>query len=169
MVGLIGIHKDDESAMGEALKEARKAFEEGEVPIGAVIVHEPRSQPRRIIARAHNQVEMLHDATAHAEMIAITQAEEHLGNWRLQYCTLYVTVEPCIMCCGAMILSRIERLCYGARDPKAGGVESLCSLLAIPGLNHRVEVCSGLRGNECSAILKEFFQKLRGKDKAPSE
>jgi len=111
---------------------------------------------------------MLHDATAHAEMIAITQAEEYLGNWRLPDCTLYVTVEPCIMCCGAMILSRVARLCYGARDAKAGGVESLCNLLAIPRLNHRVEVCSGVRVQECSAILQEFFQKLRGKNKAES-
>ena len=165
MVGLLGIKKDDEFYMGEALKEARKAFEEGEVPIGAVIVHEPPSQTPRIIARAHNQVEMLHDATAHAEMIAITQAEEHLGNWRLSYCTIYVTVEPCVMCCGAMILSRIRRLCYGGKDPKAGGVESLCNLLAIPGLNHRVEVSSGIRQQECSAVLKEFFRKLRGNAK----
>ena len=165
MVRLIDTQKNDEFYMGEALKEARKAFEKGEVPIGAVIVHEPPGQEKRIIARAHNQVEMLHDATAHAEMIAITQAEEHLENWRLQYCTIYVSVEPCMMCCGAMILSRIKRLCYGASDEKAGAVESVCNLFAIPQLNHRVEVCSGLRRDECSAILTEFFQKLRESDK----
>ncbi len=161
MVGLIGTEKNDEFYMGEALKEAKKAFEEGEVPIGAVILHEAPSEPPKIIARAHNQVERLHDATAHAEMIAITQAEEHLENWRLPYCTIYVTVEPCMMCCGAMILSRIKRLCYGTTDEKAGAVESVSNLLAIPQLNHRVEVTPGVRADECSAILKEFFQKLR--------
>lgn len=161
MVGLIGIERNDEFYMGEALKEARKALEEGEVPIGAVIMHEPPGQEAKIIARAHNQVETLHDATAHAEMIAITQAEGHLGNWRLQYCTIYVTVEPCMMCCGAMVLSRIKRLCYATKDDKAGAVESLGTFLAIPRLNHRVEVSSGVRREECSAILKEFFQKVR--------
>jgi tRNA(adenine34) deaminase len=161
MVGLITVEKNDEFYMGEALKEARKAFEKGEVPIGAVIVHEAPSEPPRIIARAHNQVELLHDATAHAEMIAITQAEEHLANWRLQFCTVYVTVEPCMMCCGAMVLSRVKRLCYGATDEKAGGVESLGNLLAIPRLNHRVEVTSGILQEACAAILKEFFQKVR--------
>jgi len=163
MVGPPEIYKRDELYMGEALKEARKAFEEGEVPVGAVIVHEPPSHPPRIIARAHNQVELLHDATAHAEIIAITQAEEYLANWRLQHCTVYVTVEPCMMCCGAMILSRVERLCYGTKDPKAGAVESLWSVFANPRLNYRVEVCSGVREEECSAILKEFFQRLREK------
>ena len=161
MVGLIGIEKTDEYYMGEALKEAKKAFEKGEVPVAAVIVHQPPSGEARIIARAHNQVETLHDATAHAEMIAITQAEAHLENWRLQDCTIYVILEPCMMCCGAMILSRIKRVCYGAKDEKAGGVESLGNFLATPGLNHRVEVCSGVRGEECRAILTEFFQKVR--------
>jgi tRNA(adenine34) deaminase len=165
MVGPIAIQKSDELYMREALKEARKALEKGEVPVGAIIVHEPPSEPARIIARAHNQVEMLHDATAHAEMIAITQAEEHLGNWRLPYCTVYVTMEPCIMCCGAMILSRVKRVCYGAKDEKAGGVESVCNLLAIPRLNHQVEVCSGILVGECSAILKEFFENLRADKK----
>jgi tRNA(adenine34) deaminase len=161
MVGLIGIQRNDEFYMGEALKEARKAFEEGEVPVGAVIVHESRGQEGKIIARAHNQVETLHDATAHAEMIAITQAEEHLGNWRLQDCTIYVTLEPCMMCCGAIVLSRMRRLCYGARDEKAGAVESLGNFLATPGLNHRVEVTPGIRQEDCSEILREFFQKVR--------
>ncbi len=98
-------------------------------------------------------------------MIAITQAEEHLGNWRLQYCTIYVTLEPCLMCCGAMILSRITRLCYGANDEKAGAVESLGNVLAIPGLNHRVEITPGIRREDCSGILKEFFQKVRDSKK----
>ena len=168
MVGLIETQKSDEFYMGEALKQARKAFRNGEVPIGAVIVHQSPPQPARIIARAHNQVEMLHDATAHAEMISITQAEEAVGNWRLKDCTLYVTVEPCIMCCGAMIMARVARLCYGTKDVKAGGVESLCNLLAIPRLNHRVEVSSGVRQEECSAILKQFFQKLRAKNETQS-
>ena len=165
MVGLIKTQKNDEFYMNEALKEARNAFEKGEVPVGAVIVHEPPGQPATIIARAHNQVEILHDATAHAEMIAITQAEEHLGNWRLQDCTLYVTLEPCIMCCGAMILARVKRLCYGAKDPKAGAVDSVSNLLTTPQLNHSVEVTSGVLQDNCSAILREFFHSLRTKQK----
>lgn len=155
------VEKNDEFYMREALKEAKKAFEKGEVSIGAVIVNEPPSEPPRIIARAYNQVELLHDATAHAEMIAITQAEEHLANWRLQFCTIYVTLEPCMMCCGAMVLSRVKRLCYGTTDEKAGGVESLGNFLATPRLNHQVEVTSGILREACAAILKEFFQKVR--------
>ena len=163
MAGLIGIQKNDDFYMGEALKEAAKALGEGEVPIGSVIVHSPPGEGARIIARAHNQVEMLCDATAHAEMIAITQAAEHLENWRLQDCTLYVTIEPCMMCCGAMILSRVQRLCYGARDEKAGAVESLARLLEIPRLNHTIEITTGIRQEECSQILSEFFQTVREK------
>lgn len=163
MAGLIGIPKNDDFYMGEALKEAAKALGEGEVPIGAVIVHSPPGEGARIIARAHNQVEMLRDATAHAEMIAITQAEEHLENWRLRDCTLYVTIEPCMMCCGAMVLSRVRRLCYGARDEKAGAVESLARLLEIPRLNHTIEITMGIRQEECSQILSEFFQTVREK------
>jgi tRNA(adenine34) deaminase len=160
-MGLIEEKQSDEFYMGEALKEARKASEEGEVPIGAVVVHAPPLQKGRIIARAHNQVEMLHDATAHAEMIAITQAEEHLENWRLQDCTIYVTLEPCIMCCGAMVLARVKRLCYGTNDEKAGAVESVAKVLATSGLNHSVEVDSGVCREECSNILKEFFREVR--------
>lgn len=167
MMGLIGIQKNDDFYMGEALKESAKAMEEGEVPIGAVIVHSPPGEGARIIARAHNQVEMLRDATAHAEMIAITQAAEHLENWRLQDCTLYVTIEPCMMCCGAMVLSRVQRLCYGARDEKAGAVESVARLLALPELNHSIEVTGGIRQEECSQILREFFQTVRQKRTKP--
>lgn len=163
MAGLIGIPKNDDFYMGEALKEAAKALGEGEVPIGSVIVHSPPGEGARIIARAHNQVEMLRDATAHAEMIAITQAAEHLENWRLQDCALYVTIEPCMMCCGAMVLSRVRRLCYGARDEKAGAVESLARLLEIPRLNHTIEITMGIRQEECSQILSEFFQTVREK------
>jgi tRNA(adenine34) deaminase len=139
-----------------------KALEEGEVPIGAVIVHSPPGESARIIARAHNQVEMLRDATAHAEMIAITQAAEHLENWRLQDCTLYVTIEPCMMCCGAMVLSRVRRVCYGSKDDKAGAVESIARLLEIPRLNHTIEIAAGIRREECSHILSEFFRTVRG-------
>ncbi|HUU92185.1 MAG TPA: nucleoside deaminase, partial [Phycisphaerae bacterium] len=117
----------------------------------------------RIVGRAHNQREMLGDPTAHAEMIAITQAAEALGTWRLGGCTLYVTLEPCAMCAGAMVLGRIDRLVYGAADPKAGAVESLFRLLDDERLNHRVEVTAGVLAGECGAVLSEFFQSKRGR------
>ncbi len=142
--------------MSEALKEAKKAFEKKEVPVGAVIVHNSK-----IIAKAHNQIEMLHDATAHAEMIAITQAAEYLNNWRLNDAEIFVTIEPCIMCCGAIVLSRIKRLYYGARDPKMGGVESIADVISNPRLNHKVEVIAGIREEECAALIREFFEKIR--------
>jgi tRNA(adenine34) deaminase len=104
---------------------------------------------------------MLRDATAHAEMIAITQAAEHLENWRLQDCTLYVTIEPCMMCCGAMVLSRVKRLCYGAKDEKAGAVESIARLLDVAQLNHTIVVAAGIRGEECGQLLSQFFRNLR--------
>ena len=152
---------NDEYFMTEALKEAGRAAEQGEVPVGAVIVHGESS----IIARAHNQTEMLHDATAHAEMLAITQAAEHLENWRLLDCTLYVTIEPCTMCCGAMVLSRLPRLVYGADDPKHGAVRSISNALGNEKFNHEVKVISGILKGETSAILSEFFQRLRSRSK----
>jgi len=145
--------------MREALREAEAALRRDEVPVGCVIVH-----AGRIVGRAHNQREMLRDPTAHAEMIAITQAAEALGSWRLTGCTLYVTLEPCAMCAGAMVLGRIDRLVYGAADPKAGAVESIFRLLDDERLNHRVETTGGVLAEPCGAVLSEFFQSKRGTD-----
>jgi tRNA(adenine34) deaminase len=139
-----------------ALAEAQAAFEAGEVPIGAVIVHGDQ-----VIASAHNQREQLRDPTAHAEMIAITQAAESLGSWRLEDCTLYVTLEPCPMCAGAILQARIPQVVYGAADPKAGAVDTLYELLRDPRLNHRCQSVSNIRADECGQILSRFFQKQR--------
>lgn len=146
--------------MSAALAEAEEAFEEDEVPVGAVIMHEVMHEGR-VIARARNQRELLQDPTAHAEMIAITQAAGSLGSWRLENCTLYVTLEPCVMCAGAILLARIPRVVYGAADPKAGAVHSLYQLLSDPRLNHRCEIVPGVLAEECGAILTRFFQKQR--------
>jgi len=142
--------------MGRALEEARRAFAEEEVPVGAVIVHGDR-----IIAAAHNQREQLHDPTAHAEMIAITQAAEARQSWRLDECVLYATLEPCPMCAGAILQARIPLVVYGATDPKAGAVHSLYRLLEDTRLNHRATVVSGVLAEPCGAILTEFFQQQR--------
>lgn len=142
--------------MRVALAEARLAFEEGEVPVGAVIVHQERA-----IALAHNQREMLHDPTAHAEMIAITQAAEALGSWRLLDCTLYVTLEPCPMCAGAIVQSRLPTVVYGATDPKAGACQTLYQIATDPRLNHQAAVIGGVLVDECRAILQEFFAQQR--------
>lgn len=142
--------------MRHALEEAEQAREDNEVPIGAVIV-----KNGRIIAAAHNQREQLKDPTAHAEMIAITQAAASLQSWRLDDCTLYVTLEPCPMCAGAIILARIPVVVYGADDPKAGAVRSLYRLLEDPRLNHRCIVINGILAAECGAILSQFFQSQR--------
>jgi tRNA(adenine34) deaminase len=139
-----------------ALEEARAALEENEVPIGAVIVHE-----ERVIARAHNQREQLRDPTAHAEMIAITQAAASLGSWRLEGCTLYVTLEPCPMCAGAILLARIPTVVYGAADAKAGAVRTLYQLLEDPRLNHRCLIVPGVLADSCGRVLSEFFQQQR--------
>ena len=146
----------DELYMTEALKEARKALEKNEVPVGAVVVHRGR-----IIARAHNQIKMLKDPTAHAEMIAITQAAAYLENERLLDTTLYATIEPCPMCAGAMVLGRVKRLVYGADDPKAGAAGSVVQLTDNPKLNHRITVGKGVLQEECAGILREFFKKKR--------
>ena len=150
--------------MRQALREAQQAFDEDEVPIGAVVVRDdPEIGERRVIGVAHNQREQLHDPTAHAEMIAITQAAEALGNWRLDGCSLYVTLEPCPMCAGAIVLARIPRVIYGAADPKAGAVTTLYQLLSDARLNHRSEVVGGVLGAECGEILSRFFRgKRRG-------
>ena len=139
-----------------ALDEAEQALREDEVPIGAVIVYEDR-----VIAAAHNQREQLHDPTAHAEMIAITQAAEARQSWRLDGCTLYVTLEPCPMCAGAIVQARIPTVVYGAADPKAGAVRTLYRLLDDERLNHRCEVVPGVLAEPCGAILTRFFQEQR--------
>ena len=139
-----------------ALEEAEQAVREEEVPIGAVIVYEDR-----IIARAHNQREQLHDPTAHAEMIAITQAAEARRSWRLDGCTLYVTLEPCPMCAGAIVQARIPTVVYGTTDPKAGAVHTLYQLLDDQRLNHRCLVVSGVLAERCGQMLSQFFQQQR--------
>jgi tRNA(adenine34) deaminase len=146
--------------MQMALREAEQAMAAGEVPVGAVILH-----GQRVVAAAHNQREQLQDATAHAEMIAITQAAEAVGSWRLTDCTLFVTLEPCPMCAGAILQARIPRLVYGAADPKAGAVDSLYRLLDDPRLNHRTEVVSGVLAGPCGEILSRFFRVQREQGK----
>ncbi len=148
--------KLDEFYMSEALKEARIALERDEVPVGCVIAHEGR-----IIARAHNQIKLLKDPTAHAEMIAITQAASYLRNERLLNTTVYVTIEPCSMCAGAMILGRVKRLVYGAPDPKTGASGSVFDITRSKKLNHRIEVTEGVLEEDCAGLLKEFFKKKR--------
>jgi len=138
--------------MGEALRQARKAFKADEVPVGAVIAREGQ-----ILARAFNQVETLKDATAHAEMLAITQAESMMGDWRLTDCDLYVTKEPCPMCAGAIVHARLRRVIFGCPDPKAGGAGGLFNILQNPALNHQCELTAGVKLDECRGILREFF------------
>lgn len=152
---IVDLHSDD-FFMGEALRQARRALAADEVPIGAVVV-----QGGRIIARAYNQVELLADATAHAEMLAITQAEMALGDWRLLDCTLYVTKEPCPMCAGAAVHARLQRVVFGAPDPKGGAAGSALNLLQFPTLNHQCLITSGVRTEECRALLRDFFQARR--------
>ncbi|XZE51404.1 tRNA adenosine(34) deaminase TadA [Planctomycetaceae bacterium SH139] len=150
----------DEHWMRRALEMASHAAVSDEVPVGAVIVHQGR-----MIAGAHNQREMLHDPTAHAEMIAITQAAGELADWRLEACTLYVTLEPCPMCAGAILQSRIPRVVYGATDPKAGAVDSLYQLLTDVRLNHRCEVTGGVLARQSAAMLTDFFRHKRAQGK----
>ncbi len=149
-----------EPYMLRALAEAQVAFEEKEVPVGAVVVHDGR-----VIASAHNQREQLNDPTAHAEIVAITQAAESLGSWRLLDCTLYVTLEPCPMCAGAIVQARIPNVVYGTDDPKAGACHSLYQITDDPRLNHQCNVLGGVLQPECAGILREFFavQRAAGK------
>jgi tRNA(adenine34) deaminase len=139
-----------------ALEQARAALADDEVPVGAVIV-----AGGQVLAAAHNQREQLHDPTAHAEMIAITQAAESLESWRLAGCTLYCTLEPCPMCAGAILQARIPTVVYGASDPKAGAVATLYQLLSDPRLNHRCEIVPGVLADECGQLLTRFFQQQR--------
>ena len=152
---IIDLHSDD-YFMGEALRQAAKAYERGEVPVGTVIV-----RAGKIIARAFNQVEELKDATAHAEMLALTQAENAVGDWRLTDCTLYVTKEPCPMCAGAIVHTRLARVVFGAPDPKGGAAGGALNLLQFPSLNHRSEITGGVRLEECRELLKSFFLEQR--------
>ncbi len=153
--GIIDL-QSDEYFMGEALRLAHRAMAQDEVPVGAVLVCEGR-----IIARAHNQVEQLRDATAHAEMLAITQAEAAKDDWHLTDCDLYVTKEPCPMCAGAAVHARVRRVIFGCLSPKDGAGGSLMNLLQHPKLNHRCQVTSGVRQLECGGILQAFFREKR--------
>jgi tRNA(adenine34) deaminase len=150
--------KIDEIYMSEAIKEARRAFDEDEVPVGAVVVYQ-----RRIIARGYNQIERLKDPTAHAEMLALTSATNYLGTKWLNEASLYVTIEPCSMCAGALVLSRIKNLYFGARDPKTGACGSILNIAHHKKLNHRIKVKGGILEKECGVLLTEFFKKKRAK------
>ncbi len=154
----------DEAFMAEALAEARAAGEAGEVPVGAVVVHQGQ-----IVARGRNRKEAQGDPTAHAEVLALREAAQALGAWRLSGATLYVTLEPCPMCAGALVQARVDRLVFGCRDPKAGAVGSLMNLCQDPRLNHRLVVTEGVHGQEASGLLKAFFKARRGKDKTFGE
>ncbi len=153
------MNEDHESWMRLAIKEAERAYDQKEVPVGAVIVHE-----NRIIGRGYNQIEMLGDPTAHAEMIAITAAVTTLGIKWLHGATMYVTLEPCAMCTGAIVLARLDRLVFGAKDTKSGACSSLFQIVQDQRLNHQVELIAGIREEECTFLLKSFFQTLRQKE-----
>src|SRR6266850_2521883 len=155
--------QSDHYFMGEALRQAVRAYDQEEVPVGAVVV-----RAGRIIARAFNQVELLKDATAHAEMLALTQAEELVGDWRLTDCTLYVTKEPCPMCAGAIVHTRVARVVFGAPDPKGGAAGSALNLLQFPTLNHCCEITPGVRLEECRALLQTFFAEQRARSEKAS-
>ena len=148
--------KEDQLYMKLAIEQAQIAEENGDVPIGAVIVYQ-----NQIIGRAYNQREQLHDPTAHAEIIALTQAAAFIESWRLHGCTMYVTLEPCTMCAGALVLARIDRLVYGCDDPKTGAVKSLYNIVSDQRLNHIIDVTSGVLAEECSGLLQQFFRRRR--------
>lgn len=156
---VIDLHSD-EYFMGEALRQARRAVASDEVPVGTVVV-----RAGTVIARAFNQVELLKDATAHAEMLALTQAQAAVGDWRLNDCTLYVTKEPCAMCAGAMVHARVGRVVFGAMDPKAGAAGGTLNLLQFPTFNHRCDLTPGVRYEECRQLLREFFAGKRSRPK----
>jgi tRNA(adenine34) deaminase len=146
----------DERFMTQALNEARRAYQADEVPVGCVIVHDSL-----IIGRGYNRTEGLQDPTAHAEMLAITAAAEHLGSWRLSGCTVYCTLEPCAMCSGALVLARVDRLVFGAADPKFGACGSIFNIVQDPRLNHRMALSVGVLEDDCAAIMQDFFKKKR--------
>ena len=151
--------QSDAYFMTEALRMATRALEAEEVPVGAVVV-----RAGRIIARASNQVELLKDATAHAEMLAITQAEAAIGDWRLSECDLYVTKEPCPMCAGALVHVRMRRVIFGCEDPRGGAAGGLMNLLQNPALNHRSDITSGVMREQCASLLQNFFRARRTRD-----
>lgn len=153
-----GLHQDevDRRFMREAVELARRCLDCDDVPVGALVTH-----GGRIIGRGYNQREKLQDPTAHAEMIALTAAAAHVGHWRLEDCTMYVTLEPCPMCAGALVLARLPRLVYGASDPKGGACGSLFTITEDPRLNHRVETVSGILAEPCAELLREFFRRRR--------
>jgi len=151
---------DDDYYMGLALVEARKAYDICEIPIGAVLIMDGQ-----LITSGHNMREIWHDATAHAEMIVIRDACQKLGRWRLTGATLYVTIEPCPMCAGALVMSRIDRLVYGSADYKAGAIESIFNIAQNDALNHNIAVVSGIRTDECSEIMRDFFRERRKQKK----
>src|SRR3954471_18104031 len=159
MDNLVQFNEGDAAYMREALRLAKKAYAAEEVPVGAVVV-----RGGKIIARAYNQVELLKDATAHAEMLALTQAEAAVGDWRLTDCDFYVTKEPCVMCAGALVHARVHRVVFGCTDERAGAAGSILNVLQMPTLNHRCDISSGVLQNECAAILQDFFKQKR---KAP--
>ena len=148
--------RDDETGMRAALREAGASAAADEVPVGCVIVHDGI-----VVGRGRNQTEALQDATAHAEIVSIGAASNALGTWRLNECTMYVTLEPCAMCAGAIILARLGRLVYGAADPKAGACGSVLDVIHEPRLNHRVEVANGVLAEECGGLLRRFFERKR--------
>ncbi len=150
----------DEWFMRQAMKESRKALVKGEVPVGAIVVKDGR-----VIGRGWNQVETLKDATAHAEMIALTAAQEALGDWRLEGCTLYVTLEPCQMCAGAIVQARITRVVMGSMNPKAGCGGSILNILEMPEFNHQVQVERGVLAEACTQMLTTFFRELRERNR----
>jgi tRNA(adenine34) deaminase len=152
--------KEDERYMQAAIEQARVAEENGDVPIGAVIVYQGR-----VIGKGYNQREQLQDPTAHAEIIALTAAAAEVGSWRLEGCTIYVTLEPCCMCAGALVLARVDRLVYGCDDPKAGAIRSLYNIVQDERLNHRLEVSGGVLAEECGKLLSEFFERRREESK----
>ena len=156
------IETEDIKYMRLALEEAEKAFDKGEVPVGAVLIRQGE-----LLTRGHNLKETMGDATSHAEIIALQKACHQVGGWRLTESTLYVTLEPCPMCAGALLQARVERLVYGAHDPKAGAVHSLYQLLNDDRLNHRLQVESGLLAEECGEILKRFFRSRRKEPREP--
>ena len=156
--GLGGI---DESFMKQAVKQAKKAYDKLETPIGCVIVHEDK-----IIARGYNKRNMKKNTLAHAEILAINKASKVLGDWRLEDCTMYVTLEPCPMCAGAIVQARIPRVVIGSMNPKAGCAGSVLNLLQQDGLNHQVEITKGVLAEECSGLMTSFFRELRKKKKA---
>jgi tRNA(adenine34) deaminase len=152
----VGLTLDDEALMARALTEARRCVEHDDVPIGAVL-----ARHGEVVAAAGNERELRHDPTAHAEVLVLRAGSESLGTWRLEGCTLYVTLEPCAMCAGAVVLSRLDRLVYGSADPKAGFAGSLGDLVGDPRLNHRAEVTSGVLADESGGLLRSFFRDRR--------